>query len=102
MSEPVLLPQDPLIYYELVEKMGAGSYGTVWKAKNKKSGKIVALKAIDGSMTDGGLQEVLKEVNFLQTCQNPNIVQYYEGYEWNNMIYVRLPLLSTVSMLLSN
>ena len=89
MATPVLLPQDPLTVYELVEKMGAGSYGTVWKAKNKKTGVIVALKVIDGSMTEGGLQEVLKEVQFLQTCKHPNIVQYYEGYEFNNMIYVR-------------
>jgi serine/threonine-protein kinase 24/25/MST4 len=95
MSSTVLLPQDPLAFYELVEKMGAGSYGTVWKAKNKKSGKIVALKVIDGSMTEGGLQEVLKEVQFLQTCQNVNIVQYYEGYEYNSMIYVCEEMLST-------
>lgn len=84
----MLLPQDPLHFYELLEKMGAGSYGTVWKAKNKKSGKVVALKVIDGTMTEGGLQEVLKEVKFLQTCSNTNIVQYYEGYEFNNMIYI--------------
>ena len=89
MSKTVLLRQDPLTCYDLVEKMGAGSYGTVWKAKNKKTGAIVALKVIDGAMTEGGLQEVLKEVQFLQTCQNANIVQYYEGYEFNNMIYVR-------------
>lgn len=96
MGKTGLLAQDPLNTYDLVEKMGAGSYGTVWKAKNKKTGTIVALKVIDGSMTEGGLQEVLKEVQFLQTCSSPNIVQYYEGYEFNNMIYVRIEGLSTL------
>jgi len=92
MSSTGLLARDPLQDYELVEKMGSGSFGTVWKAKNKKTGAIVALKVIDGSVTDGGLQEVLKEVHYLQTCSNPNIVQYFDGYEWNNMIYVRIAI----------
>jgi len=32
--------------FEIVKKVGQGAYGQVWKAKNKKSGSICALKKI--------------------------------------------------------
>jgi len=32
--------------YEIIQKIGAGAYGIVWKALNRKSGEVVALKKI--------------------------------------------------------
>lgn len=32
--------------FEIIKKIGQGAYGQVWKAKNKKSGQICALKKI--------------------------------------------------------
>ena len=32
--------------YEIIKKLGRGAYGIVWKAKDKISGEIVALKKI--------------------------------------------------------
>ncbi len=32
--------------YELITKIGKGAYGVVWKARNKKTKKICALKKI--------------------------------------------------------
>ena len=33
--------------YEKLEKIGEGTYGTVFKAKNRESGEIVALKRLE-------------------------------------------------------
>lgn len=89
---PIVLKTNPEIEYEMLEKMGSGSYGTVWKAKKKTKGIFVAVKMIDKTLNDGGIAEVLKEVDFLQQCQHPNIVNYIEAYDYGNFIWVLLIL----------
>lgn len=32
--------------FQIIKKLGQGAYGQVWKAKNKKQGRIVALKKV--------------------------------------------------------
>lgn len=32
--------------FEIIKKVGQGAYGQVWKARNKKTGAICALKKI--------------------------------------------------------
>lgn len=49
--------------YELIEKVGEGSYGSVVKAKSKSSGKTVALKIlINQTMTEYDTIKVLREI----------------------------------------
>ena len=33
--------------YELIEKVGQGAFGTVWKAYDKQTGQIIALKVVN-------------------------------------------------------
>ena len=42
--------------YEKLEKIGEGTYGTVFKAKNRESGEIVALKRVRLDDDDEGAQ----------------------------------------------
>lgn len=57
--------------FELLEKIGSGAYGTVWKARNRSSDSLVALKkiyeAFDNS-TDA--QRTLREVLILRSLQD--------------------------------
>lgn len=39
--------KNPKDKYELIKKIGSGSYGQVYKARIKNSNKIVAIKVID-------------------------------------------------------
>lgn len=42
---------DPSVAYTLLEKLGTGSFGTVWKASHNVTKEIVAIKMIGELVT---------------------------------------------------
>jgi len=63
--------------YEKLEKMSEAGYGRVYKAKDKESGEIVALKKMRmplGNDEDGIHYTTLREIAALKKIQHPNIV----------------------------
>ena len=63
--------------YEVAQKLGKGAYGIVWKAVDKKTKDIVALKKIfDAFQNATDAQRTYREVIFLQQMgEHENIVQ---------------------------
>ena len=48
--------------YELIEKVGQGGFGTVWKAYDKQKGQIIALKVVNmytSEQTEAALKELV-------------------------------------------
>ena len=68
---------DPNDLFELVERLGEGSYGAVFKALHRETGEAVAVKVVP---VDAELDEMLREINILSKCQNDFIVRYYGSY----------------------
>lgn len=68
--------------YEDLSLIGNGAYGTVYKAKDKSSGQIVALKKVRVPLTDDGLpMSTLREIAALKSLEryeHPNIVSLIE------------------------
>ena len=57
--------------YEKLEKIGEGTYGTVFKAKNRESGEIVALKRVRLDDDDEGVpSSALREICLLKVRFN--------------------------------
>jgi len=53
--------------YEVVQKLGKGAYGIVWRATDKKSKEVVALKKIfDAFQNATDAQRTFREIMFLQ------------------------------------
>lgn len=71
--------EDPEQLYQLIESIGTGSYGDVYKALSLKTGQICAVKVIQLEPGEE-LDEVLNEVNFLKSCSHSNIVSYIGCY----------------------
>ncbi|TPX36540.1 hypothetical protein SmJEL517_g01390 [Synchytrium microbalum] len=73
--EAISSKDDPEKHYELLDHIGTGSYGEVYKAKVINTGGLAAVKVIKLEAGEE-LDEVLNEVNFLRDCQHANIVSY--------------------------
>ncbi|SPO31274.1 probable Ste20-like kinase Don3 [Ustilago trichophora] len=79
--------------YELLEKIGAGSFGTVYKAMHKESRQIVAIKQVDLEDSDDDISEIQQEIAHLAQCDSEWVTRYYgsfvKGYKlWIIMEYL--------------
>lgn len=62
--------------YQKLEKVGEGTYGVVYKAKNRETGDIVALKKIRLEREDEGVPSTaIREISLLKELQHDNIVR---------------------------
>lgn len=59
--------------YDLYEKIGSGSYATVHRAINKKTGEICAIKKIKVTTE---LNELINEISIMSKCNCKNIVRF--------------------------
>ncbi|XP_021775954.1 cyclin-dependent kinase G-2-like isoform X2 [Chenopodium quinoa] len=65
--------------YEKLGKISEGSYGIVYKAKDKESGEMVALKKMKlGNQREGFPVYYLREINTLMSLNHPSIVNVRE------------------------
>ena len=62
--------------YTKIEKIGEGTYGVVYKARNKLTGQLVALKKIRLENQEEGVPSTaIREISLLKELKHPNIVQ---------------------------
>lgn len=54
-------------YYDFEKMLGKGAYGIVWKARSRRSGRIVAVKKIfDAFKNQTDAQRTFREIVFLK------------------------------------
>ncbi|EFN52944.1 hypothetical protein CHLNCDRAFT_32311, partial [Chlorella variabilis] len=70
---PVL---DPVGDYEKIKRIGEGTFGIVYKARDKRTGELVALKKLRMERERDGMPVTsVRELRVLQTCKHPNLVE---------------------------
>ena len=68
-------------YYRLVEKIGEGTYGTVYRAVDQRTDTLVAVKKVKIRKTDDGLpKEFLREIESLKHLQSDYIIAIREVF----------------------
>lgn len=69
----------PFCRYQKLEKIGEGTYGIVYKAKDRATGEIVALKKIRLEAEEEGIPgTAIREISLLKDLQHPNVVRLYD------------------------
>lgn len=86
--EDSVLNEDPLTLFDLQERLGKGSFGSVYRAINKRTGEVVAVKIIPVA-DDEAIEDVRREVSILQECENSHIVKYFGSYFQGENLWVR-------------
>jgi len=81
--------------YEKIEKIGEGTYGVVYKAKDTKNNVLVALKKIRLENEDEGVPSTaIREITLLKEVEHPNVVQLLDVIMQENRLYLVFEFLS--------
>uniref|UniRef100_A0A674NB61 non-specific serine/threonine protein kinase n=1 Tax=Takifugu rubripes TaxID=31033 RepID=A0A674NB61_TAKRU len=79
--------QDPLDEYELIHRIGCGTYGEVFKARNKETSELAAIKILK---LDPGedITYIQQEITMMKECKHKNIVAYFGSYHRNTKLWI--------------
>ena len=90
-----LAPGSKLGPYEIVGLIGAGGMGEVYKARDPKLGRMLAIKVLPPSLSEDTdrLRRFQQEAMVLAALNHPNLVQVFEAGEYAGSPYVAMELL---------
>src|SRR5258708_773297 len=71
-----LEPGKIILHYRIVEKIGQGGMGEVYKAEDQKPGRLVAIKALSAAATsdETARMRLVREARSASALNHPNIV----------------------------
>jgi serine/threonine protein kinase len=91
-AKPVLAAGSSLGKYRILEHLGSGGMGTVYKATDTKLGRQVALKLLRPEVVEssGGLARFEREARVLASLNNPRVGAIYDFEEQDGMPFLAL------------
>jgi serine/threonine protein kinase len=90
----VMSTNDPEEDFNLEEKLGEGSYGSVWQGSHKATGTQVAIKRVP---IENDLKELLVEIEHMKNCDSSYIVKLFGSYKKDNELWIIMEMCSAGS-----
>jgi hypothetical protein len=101
-DDPNLKEQQPvtrIAHFKLLQRLGMGSFGTVWRAHDVKLDRIVALKIPRrGHLSANQVDEFLHEARVAAKLRHPHIVSVHEIGRDGDNVYIVSDLVDGVSL----
>ena len=92
MSSPLIQNKQvsSLANYDIIERIGTGSYGLVFKAKAKNKNQLLVIKQlpITSKTTQTDKPSSQSEAQILSQLSNRYIVKYFTSFEESNSLYI--------------
>ena len=81
-----------LLNYTIVEKLGAGGQGTVYRATDEKLGRTVVIKVLAPELTsrDANLKRFEREARLASSLDHPNICTIYGLHEVDGVHFIAM------------
>jgi serine/threonine protein kinase len=66
--------------FQVIQQIGSGSFGSVYKVKSLYTGEILCMKKINFQNDDAILKNIQKESHLWYNLSHPNIVKYIKSF----------------------